>query len=116
MPDQFQQSLLILSRMIGTMHQDHMEAVREELALIRQIAQELKALREAPAPGTPNSPAPGEAPAPAAAGLPAPDEPPPRIRLAPEEIDAVVSRRLAAYANEPSSPWDRILKLVQSGQ
>jgi pSer/pThr/pTyr-binding forkhead associated (FHA) protein len=44
--DQFQLSLLMLAQMFSTMHHDHMTVVREKLEQIRQLTEEMHALRE----------------------------------------------------------------------
>lgn|GEM_PF-2792010 len=88
--DPTQQAMMMLAQMLGTMHRDHMTLVKDELAEIRKLAEEMHALRveigqkrlgddaapaststpAAAAPAAPRSPAAAQAERPVAANAP----------------------------------------------
>jgi hypothetical protein len=119
MSDQFQQAMLMMAQLFGSMHQEHMEAVREELAQIRRLTEQMEDLRRstAPAPG-------GASRAPAIPAPPPPPGPPPATRPPPppgraEDVpaDAVsahvrFTERLAAFERERQGRWARVLRLL----
>lgn len=122
--------VMMLAQMLGAMHRDHMELVRDELTEIRRLAEEMHALRtelhRRPAP-PPVAPRRAEGEAGAGAGFErAPDEfqergaategegvgidPP--ARRDPRECLEIASGFLAAYEREQHGYWSRILRLV----
>jgi predicted component of type VI protein secretion system len=110
----FHHALLMIVRLLGEMHRDHLEVVREEMEQIRRLNQEMGSLR-ARLPG-PDPAAPGVArPAPALEGegasSPVP-EAPPRDRPAPQAVQALVGERLAAWEKERQSRWRKVMDLL----
>src|SRR5207248_2591836 len=65
--DQFHQMMLMLVQTLTTMHRDQMDLIREELAQVQRITNELYALKR----DLQNQPPPGEAPPPDAPAPPA---------------------------------------------
>lgn len=136
-PDAYHQAVMTLAQMLGAMHNDHMNLVRDELAQIRRLAEEMHALREeigqkpadAPAlagPAGAVGPAPvAAAPHPAAfdaalgamaaAGI-IPGEnalgTDPPLRRDPKECLAIASSFLASYEQKQNGQWNRILRLL----
>jgi hypothetical protein len=105
MADQFQQGLAMMFRLFSGMHQEQMALVREELAEIRRLSEEQRALR------TELSRA-----APPAARAPTP--PPPSVRpLRPprpglEDTHATLAHRLEALQQEQRGRWQKLLRSV----
>jgi hypothetical protein len=106
MYDQFQQTMMLMARMFGTLHSDQMARVREELGSLRLINDELRGLQaglttSAPAPAA-TQPA---APAPA---LPAPDDASASAALARIEgvLQAVLGRPADSQARSESESGD----------
>ncbi|WP_406699043.1 FHA domain-containing protein [Singulisphaera sp. Ch08] len=137
--DPSQQAMMMLAQMLGTMHRDHMNLVKDELAEIRRLAEEMHALRVeiSQGPATALAPVPQEAspaPAPAAgAVLPAParksvaadaarnagkvSPEPARGEVAsvprdPKECLAIASQFLATYERKQEGHWSRILRAL----
>jgi hypothetical protein len=136
MYDQFHQVFALLPNLIVSLNQNHVELIREELAQIHRLSEEIKALREAagpgPAPRAASSPARSPAPSPSpspppsapvaepaspAAELPwpgpepLPSEPPTPLRD-PQAVHEVVSDYLKAFEQERKGRWDKIMKLL----
>jgi pSer/pThr/pTyr-binding forkhead associated (FHA) protein len=131
-----QQAMMMLAQMLGTMHRDHMSLVKDELAEIRKLAEEMHALRveigQRPAEALAVAPRePSVAPAPlvgmaspdparpakaAAVGKPAPGDDPveagPAMSRDPKECLAIASQFLAAYERKQEGHWSRILRMV----
>lgn len=112
----FGQALILLIRLLGDMHRDHLKLVREELEQIRRINLEMKATRAGlaqtdPDPGTSTKAAMvGGA---AAKGDPEPWPGPPPLRLVdPEAVHNLVGERLGAWEQERRSRWQRVIELL----
>lgn len=109
MADQFQQGLAMMFRLFSGMHQEQMTLVREELAEIRRLSEEQRALRAElaragpPAPGGP-PPAP-----PAIVDRPRPLRPP---RPGAEDTHATLAHRLEALQQEQQGRWQKLLRSV----
>ena len=137
MSEQFQQMVMMMAQMFGTMHRDQIEIVRGELEQIRRLAEEMHALRNElrpngaggatfapenrrtfegrnlePDPIPENGDPRGPSPVP---DVPEPEFPPSperRIRRDPKEVQAVVSELLARYESERQSRWNRVLRVL----
>jgi pSer/pThr/pTyr-binding forkhead associated (FHA) protein len=104
MADQFQQGLAMMFRLFSGMHQEQMALVREELAEIRRLAEEQRALRaELGRVTTPPVPAPPP---------PGPLRPPRPPRPGAEEAHAALARRLEALQEEQQGRWQKLLRSV----
>jgi hypothetical protein len=112
----FGQALVLMVRLLGDVHRDHLTLVRDELAQIRQLSLEMDKLR-----GKIRQPEPGRLP------LPVPDSPNGADRAAafnsqfkdasrpsPEAVQEIVSERLEAWEHERQSRWRRLLRLLTS--
>jgi pSer/pThr/pTyr-binding forkhead associated (FHA) protein len=118
----FGQALILLIRLLGDMHRDHLTLVREELEQIRKINAEMNATRSAlTAPESANragtAPAGGQGSA-ATGGAPAHGDmglgleaPHPRT-MGPEAIHSLVGERLVAWEHERLSRWQRVIELL----
>jgi hypothetical protein len=110
----FHHALLMLVRLLGDMHRDHLEVVREEMGQIRRLNREMGSLRDQlPRPDPTAGDVAGPVPAPEAGkdARPAP-EAPPRDRQAPRAVQALVGERLAAWEKERQSRWRRVMDLL----
>ena len=112
----FGQALILLIRLLGDMHRDHLKLVREELEQIRRINLEMKTTgaglaRPDPDPGTSTKAATvGDA---AANGDPEPGPGAPHPRLVdPEAVHSLVGERLVAWEQERRSRWQRVIELL----
>jgi hypothetical protein len=125
--DQFQQVLVVLFQMFSTMHREQMDLVREELAQIRRLTDELQAtqaqLRQPPAPRPDPDESPRARPAPAGAGAgtpprrkPTPPPPPPEASDAARQLHAVLTQRIAALQQERQSRWQKLLQAMGGGR
>jgi pSer/pThr/pTyr-binding forkhead associated (FHA) protein len=141
--DQFQQAMMMMFQMFGSMHRDQMGLVREELDRIRQLTQEIQALKaqigsgaaagdpgQAGAsprtraavphgphlpPPTHSSPPPGERPAaPAAAARSAPGHAPIMDERA-ENVHDLLFKRMSELQDERQNRWQKLLSLVTGG-
>jgi pSer/pThr/pTyr-binding forkhead associated (FHA) protein len=124
--DQFQQVLVLLFQMFASMHREHMEVVREELAQIRRLNDEIQNLQarlDNPPAATPASPAVPTDRTPAAATTPAPATPPPKLAIEPEhatwsasnqasQLHLQLASRIAQVQKEREGRWQKLLKLV----
>jgi hypothetical protein len=112
-----QQVMMMLAQLLGTMHSDHMTLVRDELAEIRRLAEEMQALRaeigrrpaEAPARAALSSAA--TAPVPPEGEL-LPDMEPPMPRD-PRECLAIASDFLAEYERKQNGYLNRMLRVIK---
>lgn len=136
-----QSIMMLLAQMLGTMHRDHMDLVKDELVEIRRLAEEMHALRVeiGQRPVTEPAPAPSEVAAAPAKGPvvePAaisPAVPADAARLVgnagpapganrgeevasvprdPRECLAIASRFLASYERKQEGHWSRILRVL----
>ena len=110
----FGQALILLIRLLGDMHRDHLKLVREELEQIRRINLEMKTTGAGlarPDPGTSTKAATvGDA---AANGEPEPGPWAPHPRLVdPEAVHSLVGERLVAWEQERRSRWQRVIELL----
>ena len=110
----FGQALVLMVRLLGDVHRDHLTLVRDELAAIRRLSEDMDKLRgEARQPdprqlssagdqfsnGTSNS---GDDDAPL-------EEAP---RPHPEAVSEIIAERLDAWERERQSRWRKLLKLL----
>lgn len=103
MNEQFQQTLLMITQMFGTMHREQMDVIREELAHIRSLTEQMQ--QYLPPQGRPFNPSsPPQSPT-----DPEPDVDPCRD---PKEIEAFVSQKLAAFERERQARWKNLMKLL----
>jgi len=110
----FEQALILLIRLLGDVHRDHLKLVREELEQIRRINLEMKATGAGlarPDPGTSTKAATvGGA---AAHGDPEPGPGTPHPRLVDlEAVHSLVGERLVAWEQERRSRWQRVIELL----
>ncbi len=110
----FGQALILLIRLLGDMHRDHLKLVREELEQIRRINLEMKTTGAGlarPDPGTSTKAATvGDA---AANGDPEPGPGAQHPRLVdPEAVHSLVGERLVAWEQERRSRWQRVIELL----
>lgn len=140
---QFQDAMMMISQMLGTMHRDHVTVVRDELEQIRRLTEEIHALRVAPplagpAPSTGDpvarpmaspasasrAPADGSStPGPSGDGgnvaqsdglRPPLDPEEGRARRDPLDFHAIADERLAAYEHERRRHWRKILRVMMN--
>jgi pSer/pThr/pTyr-binding forkhead associated (FHA) protein len=129
----FGQALLMLIRLLGDMHHEHMALVREELEQIRRLHAEMAEARAELAAGGRAEPGPVTGPTGAAASK-APEGPsprpsltravgtwngqegPPGPRLSPLDVHVVVGERLAAWEHERQSRWRKVVDLLTAGR
>jgi pSer/pThr/pTyr-binding forkhead associated (FHA) protein len=110
----FGQALVLLIRLLGDMHRDQVQLVRDQLEQIRRIHVEMRATRAAQ--GRPEPETGGEA-RPAggagAGGAPRLEPVAPHSRLLdPEAIQCLVGERLAAWEEERRGRWQRVIELL----
>jgi len=124
--DHFHQALMTMMQVFGTVHQDQMGLIREELERIHALSQELQELRSKQARQAPASPAPGPAAAlsgrtPRPAGPPAPAAPQPANGAAGaspatspgnEGIHVWLSQRIEALEQEQQSRWQKVVSFM----
>jgi len=110
----FGQSLVLLVRLLGDVHRDHLTLVRDELAEIRRLSRDMDKLR-----GEMRQPEPGHLP------LPHTDSPDGAGHVAdfnsqledaarpnPEAVQEIISERLEAWERERQSRWRKLLRLL----
>ena len=112
----FGQALILLIRLLGDIHRDHLKLVREELAQIRRINLEMKATGAGlaspdPDPGTGTKAATVEDAAANGDPEPGPGAPHPRL-VDPEAVHSLVWERLVAWEQERRSRWQRVIELL----
>jgi hypothetical protein len=114
----FGQALMMLIRLLGDVHRDHLGLVREELEQIRRLSVEVRTLRAQlarPDPGALQAGAPAEGPDPAGNDRPPVEDEPgaaPTERPDPQLIQAIVGERIAAWERERQSRWRKVLDLL----
>lgn len=112
MADQFQQGLAMMFRLFSGMHQEQMSLVREELAEIRRLAEEQRALRAAldrdRAAPPPSSYRPIAESAPPRPRRPHPHPP----RPGGDEAHAALAHRLRELQEEQQGRWQKLLRSV----
>ena len=103
--DQFQQSMLMMAQMFGTLHREQMDLVRDELARLRQVNQDLTVLQaeiaRRPAEAAPplSSAAPGAGDASTAMSDTL-------------SIHRLIAQRLAALQEERQGRWQKVFGLM----
>jgi predicted component of type VI protein secretion system len=109
----FGQALVMMVRLLGDVHRDHLTLVRDELAQIRRLSQDMAALR-----GETRQPAPRQLP------LTHADSPNGASHMAdfsgeldagrpnPEAVKEIVSERLEAWERERQNRWRKLLRLL----
>jgi pSer/pThr/pTyr-binding forkhead associated (FHA) protein len=130
--DQFQQTMVILVKMLSSMHQEQVSLIREELQQFQKATEELQRLQHQAQPSTPRPEArradppgrwqPGTWPgakqpeAPAAA-TPTPPPPPKaeegREPASQEAVHAWLHQRIAELQEERQSRWQRLLGFIR---
>jgi pSer/pThr/pTyr-binding forkhead associated (FHA) protein len=110
----FGQALVLLVRLLGDVHRDHLQLVREELEQIRRIQVEMNTTRAAlGSPEPEKNGGPASASGAAMNGAPAPEPVPRPTRLVdPEAIQGLVGERIAAWEQERQSRWQRVIELL----
>ncbi len=110
----FGEALVLLMRLLGDVHRDHLKRVRDELAEIRRLGVEMDRLR-----GKTRQPQPPHLPLPHPdstngsahpAGFDSQFEDAPRP--SPEAVQEIVSERLEAWERERQSRWRKLLRLL----
>jgi hypothetical protein len=110
----FGQALVMMVRLLGDVHRDHLTLVRDELAEIRRLSRDMDRLR-----GEMHQPEPQRLPLPLAgppnganrgAHFEAQPEDVPRPN--PEAVQEIVSERLKAWERERQSRWRKLLRLL----
>jgi pSer/pThr/pTyr-binding forkhead associated (FHA) protein len=126
MYDQFHQVFALLPNLIVSLNKNHVEMIREELAQISRLTEQIKELRDRQARGALEAALPPPAPAPArpqaagpaaAAQLAPPFDFPPqegRVYQDPHAIHEVVMDYLEAFEKNRQGRWDKILKLLMA--
>jgi pSer/pThr/pTyr-binding forkhead associated (FHA) protein len=126
MLDQFQQSLLLMLQTFAKMNSDQMELIREELAELRRLTQELHDARQQ-LDATPKGSAPAATPATTAA--PGPSRPPTKpipntpsspahpSQPSPQDVDvhAWLSGRIATLENQREGVLKRVIRKITGG-
>ena len=104
----FGQALLMLIRLLGDMHGDHLQLVREELEEIRRLGREMVETRARPLEGPSGVPSAGTV------DESAPDEAgdSPFDRPGPQSVQLLVGERLEAWERERQSRWRKVLDLL----
>jgi pSer/pThr/pTyr-binding forkhead associated (FHA) protein len=103
--DQFRQVIGMVTQLFGSMHRESMDLVREELEQVRNLAGEMKALREESAEGrSAGSRAPTTADTGVSTGGGSTRDP--------GEIHLIVGERLAAFDRERRGRWDQLSRLL----
>jgi pSer/pThr/pTyr-binding forkhead associated (FHA) protein len=117
----FGQALLMLIRLLGDMHRDHLKLVREEIEQIRRLNREMSAERAQLAPPEPGDRDPatsldGVMPnlghRENGAGRPGTEEAPNEHVVDPHVIQSLVGERLAVWERERQSCWRRVIQLL----
>jgi hypothetical protein len=110
--DQFRQMILMVTQLFGSMHRETMELVRDELEEIRNLAGELKALRQESAWGRMIESAPAASPQVNGANPGEHQEAKTSTPRDPGEIHLIVSERLAAFERERRGRWSTLSKIL----
>jgi predicted component of type VI protein secretion system len=123
----FGQALVMMVRLLGDVHRDHLSLVREELAEIRRLSRDMdelraelrqpKALLESGPRAFPSSPAIASV-TPSTETSEADDDQQPSVerpRPSPEAVHEIISERIVAWERERQSRWRRIMRLMTRG-
>jgi hypothetical protein len=111
----FGQALLMLVRLLGDVHRDHLELVRSELEQIRRLGHDISAVKARAEPTPALNPA---VAAPNGSGTPvdsAPAQEHPVVSPEcpdPSAVHDLVSERLVAWERERQSRWRKVLELL----
>jgi predicted component of type VI protein secretion system len=110
----FGQALVLMVRLLGDVHRDHLTLVRDELAEIRRLSRDMEKLR-----GEMTQPVPRHLPAPHSD---APNGASPMAdsssqledarRPHPEAVSEIIGERLEAWERERQSRWRKLLRLL----
>lgn len=112
----FGQALVLMVRLLGEVHRDHLALVRDELAVIRRLSRDMEQIR-------------GEMRQPVSRTLPSPNADPPNgtshaadsgprpglgnaPRPGPEAVREIIGERLEALERERQSRWRKLLRLL----
>ena len=110
----FDHALMMLVRLLGEIHRDHLEVVREEMEQIRRLNREMGSLGAQvprPEPAARDHAWPARAPD-EGRDSPSIPEDPPLNRPAPQLVGALVGERLAAWEKERQSRWRKVMGLL----
>lgn len=114
----FGQALLMLIRLLGEVHRDHLELVRNELERIDKLGRDINAMRSrldhpAGAADTDRPPALSQAGPPLSVVSPDPLDPAdPAPRPDPLAVNEVISERILEWERERKSRWRRVLGML----
>jgi pSer/pThr/pTyr-binding forkhead associated (FHA) protein len=113
MYDQFQERLLMATRLFATLHQEQSAVVRQELHHLGSIAAELRALQNELARGAGPLPAAGGG-APFPAATREDDEAGPLAAAAPEseDVHGWLNQRISALQDEQETRWHKLLGMI----
>jgi len=109
------EAVLMLIRLLGDVHRDHLNLVREELEQIRRLSREMAEVKtKGRPPGAAALPtAAEESPGPARPGTEPPPVPgPPEPRPDPAAVHSLVGDRLAAWEREREGRWRKVIGLL----
>ena len=111
----FGQALVMMVRLLGDVHRDHLTLVRDELSAIRRLGEDMAQLRDEKGqlqPGQLSLPQNGAARN--GTGHLAGDSALPEVtrRPDPQAVPEMISERLEAWEHERRSRWRRLLKLL----
>ncbi len=112
----FGEALVLMVRLLGDVHRDHLSLVRDELGEIRRLSREMEKMRgEMQRPVAPNLASPHPAPTNGAAhlvdfGVPLEREDVPRP--GPEAVNELIGERLQAWERERQSRWRKLLRIL----
>lgn len=118
--EQFHQAMQMMLTMVGSMHQEQMSEIHQELERIREISRDLHSLHASPPAAQLSMSGSGERPIPAEA----PPPPIPKKAFAPprsvdqvklHDIHTKLSERIASLQNEQQTRWQKIIQMVQGG-
>lgn len=110
----FDHALMMLVRLLGEIHRDHLEVVREEMEQIRRLNREIasqSAQLPRPQSAARDTSRPVDAPD-ADGDLRSVPEDPPFDRPAPQLVQSLVGERLAAWEKERQSRWRKVMGLL----
>ncbi len=110
----FGQALILLIRLLGTMHHDHLKLVRDELEQIRRINHDITDTRAGlarPTPGNGVRPPSADTTPEHATAKPGSKAPQARV-VDPEAVQMVVGERLATWEQERRGHWQKVIELL----
>ena len=112
----FGHALVLMVRLLGDVHRDHLTLVRDELAEIRRLSRDMDQLRgETLRPGTRHLPSPqtnSSNGAGHATDIGSQLEPEVAPRPHPEAVQEIIGERLEAWERERQSRWRKLLRLL----